>query len=605
MQELGIHSDSSSAHRAVAALPDLAKITEKQQIVAKATTDIVSAARTFSSNRQKAAAEDKAKAEAEFEGRLKAQNDGSYEAFSRLSDSERQAVLISESEAYRKADTEAQNWGIGGSKSRALNAGTILLTGILGGKTNLQTAANTLSPYAAAAIGNTFGHGDNKNETAQLVGHFVLGATLAYINGGDPLSGGSAAVAAEKAAQYLSQQYNDGKTAIDPQTGEFNPNLLPEHIKEEIKSTTGVIASIVGATGDGGSALNAQIGGVLGQNAVENNDSGCTSATPLANCGAIQKSILDNFEKSHYCKGLSVEACGRKLSTVRANYGRENGKLIYEYLGDWIPVVSTIKGAKEAQNAADYIFAAADIFPPAGKGLRISRAVFNKMVERASRNNNWGEVRAALSDVLQQVQGSLGHSNQLAMASNGQLVKNTTSTNRPNVSNSTTPSSSRTQLVRGKKGDWNKLANKPEANTVYEFENGYTYATDSQKRVKEVTADLKLDAWDRNSYQQSVSGRECRQGSDCGGHLIASMFGGPGEGVNLVPMDAKLNGASGEWYKLEQQWKNVLSSGGKVQVKIEPVYSGSSKRPSSFTIRFSENNRSEVIRVLKNTPTGK
>lgn len=271
VQELGIHSDSESAHRAVAALPDLAKVTEKQQIVAKATTDIVSAARTFSGNRQKAAAEEKAKAEAEYEGRLKARNDGSYEAYVQLSDSERQAVLISESEAYRKADTEAQNWGIGGSKSRAVNAGTILLTGILGGKTNLQTAANTLSPYAAAAIGNTFGHGENQNETAQLVGHFVLGATLSYINGGDPLSGGSAAVAAEKAAQYLSQQYNDGKTAIDPQTGEFNPNLLPEHIKEEIKSTTGVIASIVGATGDGGAALNAQIGGVLGQNAVENN----------------------------------------------------------------------------------------------------------------------------------------------------------------------------------------------------------------------------------------------------------------------------------------------------------------------------------------------
>ncbi|UOO87150.1 VENN motif pre-toxin domain-containing protein [Neisseria arctica] len=98
-----------------------------------------------------------------------------------------------------------------------------------------------------------------------------MGATLAYINGSSPASGGSAAVAAEKAAQYLAQQYDDGQTARDPVTGEFNANLLPEHIKDEIKSTTGVIASIVGATGDGGSALGAQIGGVIGQNAVENN----------------------------------------------------------------------------------------------------------------------------------------------------------------------------------------------------------------------------------------------------------------------------------------------------------------------------------------------
>ena len=98
-----------------------------------------------------------------------------------------------------------------------------------------------------------------------------MGATLAYINGGDPLSGGGVAVAAETAAQYLARQYDDGQTARDPVTGEFNPNLLPESVKEEIRATTGVIASIVGATGDGGAALNAQIGGVIGQNAVENN----------------------------------------------------------------------------------------------------------------------------------------------------------------------------------------------------------------------------------------------------------------------------------------------------------------------------------------------
>ncbi|UOO87154.1 VENN motif pre-toxin domain-containing protein [Neisseria arctica] len=101
-----------------------------------------------------------------------------------------------------------------------------------------------------------------------------MGATLAYINGSSPASGGSAAVAAEKAAQYLAQQYDDGQTARDPVTGEFNANLLPEHIKDEIKAATGAIAAVVGATGDGGSALGAQIGGVIGQNAVENNTAG-------------------------------------------------------------------------------------------------------------------------------------------------------------------------------------------------------------------------------------------------------------------------------------------------------------------------------------------
>ncbi|WP_455518938.1 hypothetical protein [Neisseria cinerea] len=48
------------------------------------------------------------------------------------------------------------------------------------------------------------------------------------------------------------------ETAIDPQTGEFNANLRPEHIKEEIKSKRGVIASLTGAA-VGGTPIDVQI----------------------------------------------------------------------------------------------------------------------------------------------------------------------------------------------------------------------------------------------------------------------------------------------------------------------------------------------------------
>ncbi|MCI4078122.1 VENN motif pre-toxin domain-containing protein, partial [Klebsiella pneumoniae] len=44
----------------------------------------------------------------------------------------------------------------------------------------------------------------------------------------------------------------------------------PEHIKEEIKSKSGVIASLTGAA-VGGTPVDAQTGGAVGQNAVENN----------------------------------------------------------------------------------------------------------------------------------------------------------------------------------------------------------------------------------------------------------------------------------------------------------------------------------------------
>ena len=53
----------------------------------------------------------------------------------------------------------------------------------------VQTAANTLAPYAAQVIGQEYGHGEDKNTAAQLVSHAILSATLAYINGGDPTAG--------------------------------------------------------------------------------------------------------------------------------------------------------------------------------------------------------------------------------------------------------------------------------------------------------------------------------------------------------------------------------------------------------------------------------
>lgn len=92
---------------------------------------------------------------------------------------------------------------------------------------------------------------------------------------------------------------------------------------------------------------------------------------------------------------------------------------------------------------------------------------------------------------------------------------------------------------------------------------------------------------------------------DHGGHLIASMFGGPGEGINIVAMNAKFNGSSGEWYKMEQVWQKALDSKKSVKVKIEPIYSGNSKRPDSFDITQVIGDKTSDKINLKNTETGK
>ena len=141
------------------------------------------------------------------------------------------------------------------------------------------------------------------------------------------------------------------------------------------------------------------------------------------------------------------------------------------------------------------------------------------------------------------------------------------------------------ELESGGKGAWNRELNgklKPDTDYVV---NGYTYKTDAKGRVASVEGQLDLSKADRNGYQQRVAGRSDRLADDHGGHLIASMFGGPGEGINLVAMNKQFNGSAGEWYKLEQTLKVALEEGKDVRVTIDLVYDGASKRPDALNVR--------------------
>ncbi|WP_218964652.1 hypothetical protein, partial [Snodgrassella alvi] len=89
-----------------------------------------------------------------------------WEDYQSRSESEKQQILRDISKDYRAADEQAQSWGIGGNKSRAMNAVTSAVTGILGGQSSLQAANNALAPYAAELIGQQFGHGENQNQAA-------------------------------------------------------------------------------------------------------------------------------------------------------------------------------------------------------------------------------------------------------------------------------------------------------------------------------------------------------------------------------------------------------------------------------------------------------
>jgi hypothetical protein len=121
-------------------------------------------------------------------------------------------------------------------------------------------------------------------------------------------------------------------------------------------------------------------------------------------------------------------------------------------------------------------------------------------------------------------------------------------------------------------------------NVEYSTNEGYKFTTDSNGRISSAEANLKLGKADRNQYAQRTVGGEDRLPNDDGGHLIASIFKGSGEIDNLVPMNSTLNRS--EYRTLENTWKNALMEGKTVNVKINPIYEGTSVRPSEFKIDY-------------------
>uniref|UniRef100_UPI00234B2D64 DNA/RNA non-specific endonuclease n=2 Tax=unclassified Providencia TaxID=2633465 RepID=UPI00234B2D64 len=157
------------------------------------------------------------------------------------------------------------------------------------------------------------------------------------------------------------------------------------------------------------------------------------------------------------------------------------------------------------------------------------------------------------------------------------------------------------EVKSGSKGDWNKQLNKPEPNTTYKVDDNKIFQTDSLGRTSLAEGSLSLNKNDRNTYQQCKTGK-CGNGKDEGGHLFASILNGPGEKINMVPMDGTLNKSG--WKKMENAWVRALKENKEVYVKIEPVYKGNSARPESFNVTYTIDGGRPIVKDISNIPDG-
>ena len=116
-------------------------------------------------------------------------------------------------------------------------------------------------------IGQQFGHGENRNEAAQLLSHAVLGAVLAQVNGGSATAGAVSAAGAEAASNYIAKELYP--YAITP-NGDIDASLLTPEQRQNLSSLGAAVGAIGGGL-VGNSLYNAAVGSQVGENAVVNN----------------------------------------------------------------------------------------------------------------------------------------------------------------------------------------------------------------------------------------------------------------------------------------------------------------------------------------------
>lgn len=115
--------------------------------------------------------------------------------------------------------------------------------------------------------------------------------------------------------------------------------------------------------------------------------------------------------------------------------------------------------------------------------------------------------------------------------------------------------------------------------------NGYDWWLDADGRLREVAGTLTLrDDSPRSRAAQRRAGIPDRRSSDEGGHLIAGRFNGPTEAFNHFAQDRNFN--RGRYRALEDQWARALRAGKRVDVRIVPSYTGSSRRPAMINVWF-------------------
>ena len=467
---------------------------------------------------------------------------------------QRQAYLakLRETPEYKK---EQEKFGTGSDIQRGIQAATAALQGLAGGN-----IAGALAGASAPELANFIGHnaGINDNDAAKAIAHAILGGVTAALQGNNAAAGAVGAVSGELIAGAIAKVlYPDEKDL----------SKLTEDQKQTLSTLASISAGMAGGVA-GGNTAGVATGAAAGKNVVENNLLGGNEDTQT------------KFVQEH---GKDIASCSTNPGGAECKRGEAVNKAIAAALVGGATggvVIALTPEAIAAAQAAVSACGANTVLCANEVSIWVAEMVAGDALPAGLTVAAVGKMSASELSELKALMAVEKQTGQKISAESLEKL----------------------MLDSGGKGNWSKELNNPQPNKVYHVDGDKIYKTDAQARPSQVEATLSPNVKDRNGYQQCKAGK-CGLDGDEGGHLIASIFNGPGEKLNLVPMDGNLN--KGAWKQMENTWAKALGEGKEVKVNIQPSYIGDSVRPAKFKVVYSIDGGRPIEKVFNNAPGGK
>ncbi|MDT1223240.1 contact-dependent inhibition effector tRNA nuclease [Escherichia coli] len=467
---------------------------------------------------------------------------------------QRQAYLakLRETPEYKK---EQEKFGTGSDIQRGIQAATAALQGLAG-----DNIVGALAGASAPELANFIGHnaGINDNDAAKAIAHAILGGVTAALQGNNAAAGSVGAVSGELIAGAIAKVlYPDEKDL----------SKLTEDQKQTLSTLASISAGMAGGVA-GGNTAGVATGAAAGKNVVENNLLGGNEDTQ------------NKFVQEH---GKDIASCSTNPGGAECKRGEAVNKAIAAALVGGATggvVIALTPEAIAAAQAAVSACGANTVLCANEVSIWVAEMVAGDALPAGLTVAAVGKMSASELSELKALMAVEKQTGQKISAESLEKL----------------------MLDSGGKGNWSKELNNPQPNKVYHVDGDKIYKTDAQARPSQVEATLSPNVKDRNGYQQCKAGK-CGLDGDEGGHLIASIFNGPGEKLNLVPMDGNLN--KGAWKQMENTWAKALGEGKEVKVNIQPSYIGDSVRPAKFKVVYSIDGGRPIEKVFNNAPGGK